>query len=628
MVSLVVVFVLVFGLVVLKQVDLQVLNPGRYNAWGLQQRMRTVALPAGRGSITDRNGEDLALSIPQTTIYADPATVDPAVAAPALAPLLHVDAAELQRRLSVKGSFTYVARQVDDLTAKAVENLKLKGIHTLTEARRFDPGGRMGLSLLGSTDIDGHGISGLESQYNGVLTGRPGELSLERAGGGGTIATGRQQLTPPRPGQDLMLTVDRSLQYETERVLGEQVKATGAKGGMVVVTRPSTGEIVALANMSRSSDTGEVTPSSNNAAVTTTFEPGSVAKVITVSGAVQEGEVTPQTTLQVPGQLQVADATFHDDEPHGTEAMTVSDIVAQSSNIGTIMVARQLGRDRLNQYLLRFGLGQRTSLDFPNEASGLLKSAEQWSGTDIGSVPIGQGISVTALQMLSAFNVIANGGVYVAPKLVAATVDPDGTRHPTPASTRHPVVSRQTAQSMQDMMVKVVQQGTGEKAALPGYVVAGKTGTARKPLPEGGYKDAQGNYHYVSTFAGFLPGGADLSIIVVMDEPTSSIYAADAAAPVFSRLASYAVRELRIPPTAGSPAGGSELVVDNQAPAAPVPNPDAGAATTGTATPGTTSPGSTGSTGSGTTGTSAAAGPDPARGRTTQPGARSGTGTG
>ena len=486
---------------------------------------------------------------------------------------------------------------MDDLTAAAVERLKLTGVHTVAEARRFDPSGQLGRSLLGATDIDGRGIAGLESQYDGDLSGRPGVLRIERAGGdGGTIATGRQQLTPARPGQDLMLTIDRSLQFETERTLGEQVKATGAKGGIVVVSRPSTGEILALANMTRNATTGEVAPSSNNAAVTTMFEPGSVNKVITVSAAVDQGEVSAATTLSVPGELQVADARFHDDEPHGVESLSVSDILAQSSNIGTIMLAKQLGRDRINQYLLRFGMGQKTALDFPNEAAGILKSAQEWSGTDIGSVPIGQGISVTAVQMLSAFNVIANGGVYVAPKLVAATIDPGGRRRPTPPSAQHRAISAPTAMAVQQMMEKVVKDGTGQKAAVPGYTVAGKTGTARKPLPEGGYQDAAGNYHYVSTFAGFVPGAqSDLSIIVVVDEPTSSIYAADVAAPVFARLASYTARQLHIPPSAAADpsTGETQIVVDNLAPPpAPAETGDPQAPAAMTVGPGTAATGS------------------------------------
>lgn len=594
LVSLMTVFVMVFGFVVLKQVDLQLLHPSRYNQWGMRQRLVSVALPAGRGSIIDRNGEDLALSIPQTTVYADPSKVDRRHAAQALAPVLHVPADQLLKQLSAPGSFVYVARQVDDATAKAVDDLKLGGVHTVTEARRFDPSGRLGLSLVGSTDTDGRGISGLEEQYDETLTGRAGKLSLERAGGdsGGTIATGRQQLTPPRPGHDVMLTLDRSLQYETERVLGEQVKATSAKGGIVVVSRPSTGEILALANMTRNPDTGEVTPSSNNAAATTMFEPGSVTKVITVSAAVEQGAVTPQTSLEVPGELQVADTRFQDDEPHGVQAMTVSDILAQSSNIGTIMLAKQLGKDRLNQYLLRFGMGRPTALAFPNEAAGILKSPGAWSGTDIGSVPIGQGISVTAVQMLSAFNTIANDGRYVAPKLVAATIDPDGTRHPTTPSAQHRVVSPSTARSVQDMMVQVVKAGTGAKAAVPGYTVAGKTGTARKPLPEGGYRDVFGNYHYVSTFAGFVSGSnADLSVIVVMDEPIGAFYAADVAAPVFSRLASYALRQLHIPPLASAvtSTGDAQIVVDNQAPPAP-PATDPNAVPAGATSPPVTDP--------------------------------------
>ncbi len=573
---------LVFAVAVGKLVDLQVVHPGRYNQWGIQQRLVSVTLPAGRGSLLDRNGQQMALSIPEHTVYVDPNEVtDPAGTARTLAPVLLKDPGVLERALRQPGRFVYLARQVDDATARRVTDLRQKGIHTIDEAKRFTPAGSLARSLVGQTDIDGKGISGLEAQYDRALTGRPGKLTVERSGDEGkgqrdTIATGRQQLSAARPGEDLVLTIDRSMQYESERVLGEQVKATGAKGGVAIVSRPSTGEVLAMANVSVDPATGNPVPSSDNKAATTTFEPGSVNKVITVSAAVESGEVAPDTSLYVPDHLQLYDTNFGEAEARPAGPMTVSDILAQSSNIGTILLAQKLGKARIDDNLRRFGLGQLSALHFPNEAAGLLRPPDKWSGTDIGSIPIGQGLSVTPIQMLSAFNVIANDGRYVAPKLVAATVDQHGVQHATKTSDSHQVVSAKTAAAVQQMMVEVVRHGTGTKAAVPGYTVAGKTGTARKPLDNGKYQDASGAYHYVSTFAGFVPGkGSDLSIIVVLDEPQGSVFAADVAAPVFQKLASYALRQFHIPP-AGSldpSTDATAVVVDNRAPPPPPPPP-------------------------------------------------------
>jgi cell division protein FtsI (penicillin-binding protein 3) len=229
--------------------------------------------------------------------------------------------------------------------------------------------------------------------------------------------------------------------------------------------------------------------------------------------------------------------------------MTVTDILANSSNIGTIMLGQKLGGERVDAYQRKFGFGQRTDLNFPNESAGLMLPLKSWSGTSIGTIPIGQGVAVTAVQMLEAFNVIANGGVYVEPKLVQATVSKDGTRHDTPAAASHRVVSARTAAQVRDMMEQVVIAGTGKQAAIDGYTVAGKTGTARKPQPNGGYQDGAGNYHYVTTFAGFVPAeDPQLSAIVVLDEPTATIFASGASAPVFSRISAYALRRFHIPP--------------------------------------------------------------------------------
>jgi cell division protein FtsI (penicillin-binding protein 3) len=304
-----------------------------------------------------------------------------------------------------------------------------------------------------------------------------------------------------------------------------------------------------MASMDKSPDGGAPVPSSYNKALTNVFEPGSANKIITMAAALEEGVTTPQSQLEVPDKLKVSDFTFTDHDPHATQLMTPTDILATSSNIGTIMLGQALGPERLDSYLHKFGFGNPTALSFPDESGGLLLPLNSWSGTSIATIPIGQGVAITALQMLQAFNVIANGGVYVEPKLVLATIDQHGKRHDTPAAGSHQVVSTPTANQVRDMMVAVVQQGTGKQAAIEGYTVGGKTGTARKPQPNGGYMDGAGHYHYVATFAGFTPAeDPTLSAIVAIDEPSNDIYASDVSAPVFSRIVSYALRRFEVPP--------------------------------------------------------------------------------
>lgn len=556
------VFCLMFAAVVVKLADVQVLNPERAVSRGLRQRLVSNVIPAGRGSILDRNGTELALSIPQQTVFADPAMVeDPARTAAQLSRLLMIDRARLLERLSGKGRFVLVAHTVPDPVADEVRALHLPGVGTFDEFKRYQPSGDVARSLLGGVSQDGtRGSSGLEAQFDAMLNGRPGEVTYERSGLGATIAGGRQRVVPARPGEDLVLSIDRAMQYETEQTLARYAVAAGAKGGMAIITKPGTGEILAMANVAvtpggKTGDPGAMKPTSNNLALTTVYDPGSVNKVITLSGALDSGIVRPDTTLDVPDSILIADHTFGDSHEHDTTKWSVTDILATSSNVGTIMIAKQLGPERLDRYLRSFGFGQPSGLGFPNESAGLMLDLADWSGTSIGAIPIGQGISVTALQMLAAYNVIANDGVYVAPRLVNATIGTDGRQRERPPSARRPVVSAETATMMRAMMAKVVSVGTGEKAAVPGYTVAGKTGTARKPVPDpmpgNGYMDRAGNYHYVATFAGFVPAeNPELSIIVVLDEPTSSIFASTVAAPAFSELARDALRRYQIPPAA------------------------------------------------------------------------------
>ncbi|MGH9261154.1 MAG: peptidoglycan D,D-transpeptidase FtsI family protein, partial [Acidimicrobiales bacterium] len=417
------------------------------------------------------------------------------------------------------------------------------------EQARFNPSGDLARALIGHVGVDNDGVSGIEQTYEEQLSGEPGHLVVERDLAGRTIPAGRHQIDPALPGDDLILTIDRNLQYAVENILSQQVGATGAKGGTAIVTNPQTGEVLALANEETDPATGVVGNTTKNVAVTDNYEPGSVNKVITLAAALEEGLVTPDQVIEVPSSLQVADHTYNDSHPG---SLTVTEVLSKSSNVGTIKIAQELGQERLHEYLGRFGFGRPTGLDLPHEVSGSVPDLDDWSGTSIGSIPIGHGISVTAMQMLFAYNVIANDGVYVPPTLVSATRDAAGERHPSARGESRRVVSPTTASQMRAMLTEVIANGTGEAAAIDGYVAAGKTGTARKPQPGGGYKDAAGNYHYISTFAGFLPADdPQLSIIVVIDEPTTSPYASQTAAPAFKEIGQYAARTMAVAPSSG-----------------------------------------------------------------------------
>ncbi|MFP5375527.1 MAG: peptidoglycan D,D-transpeptidase FtsI family protein, partial [Acidimicrobiia bacterium] len=535
-----------FLLLSARVVQVQGLEADRYSAFGESQRVRNVALPAERGSIFDRNGRDLALSVRQSTVTADPRLVtDPLAAAAALSPVLGLDPVVLQKRLTREASFVYLARRVDDAVAEQVKALALPGVSLVDEPERFRPAGDLALPVIGRVGTEHTGLSGLESQYERRLAGKPGRMIVERDPRGGDIPGGVRRFDPAARGDDLVLTLDRALQYETERALAARLVSSGAKAGTAVVMQARTGEVLALANLAAGDDGGPPRQAGKNLAVTDVFEPGSVNKVITISAALEEGEVRAQDVLEVPPTIKVADHVFKEHEPHPLARWSITDIMANSSNVGSIMVGQRLGKDRIDRYLRAFGFGRETGLGFPGESAGILLDPRKWSGTSIGTVPIGQGVAVTAMQMAGAYNAVANGGTWVAPSLVRATVDAEGRRQPPPPRRREQVVSARTAQQVTAMLSEVVRVGTGTLAAVDGYTVAGKTGTARKPK-EGARGYAEGAY--VSSFAGFVPAERpELTIVVVLDEPTP-IFGGLVAAPVFSEIAGYALRQFQVPP--------------------------------------------------------------------------------
>ena len=530
---------------------LQVVEPEQYVEWGRGQRFDTIELLGSRGDIVDRNGEQLAVSLPQRSFFADPAYVtDASAAADQLAPLLGLEVIDVYDRLTAASNFSWLSRQVTDELADTIESFAIAGVYSMEEPTRFNPAGAtLGAGMIGSVGIDSQGLSGLEFVYDEVLSGAPGEMILERDERGNTIPQGQIELQPATQGSDVVLTLDRALQFEVERILVDTVNDMAAKGAVAVVSDPRTGEILSSATVRRGDD-GVADVSIENHAATWTYEPGSIMKAITFAGILDSGVAEPETRMMVPDRVQIYDSVFADHDPHAPVDWSVSDIVTQSSNVGTVTWAQELGADRFEETIRSFGFGQPTGLDLPGETPGLMIRRDDYSGTTLAANALGQGISVTPIQMLSAFNVIANDGVYIAPRLVRDVIDSNG-RYQTPTEDdSRRVISQETARKMGLVLQNVVDAGTGRNAAIDGYDVAGKTGTARKAQPEGGYLDAAGNFHYVSSFIGFLPASdPQVSILIVVDEPTTTYYASAAAAPAFARIAQYALRHFQIPPT-------------------------------------------------------------------------------
>lgn len=567
MVGVLCVVVVAFAAIGVRLVDVQALGRDRYAQLGLDQRLRSVELAAERGSIFDRNGSDLAVSVQQETVFADARVIsDPAAYAAQLAPIVGADEGELTLQLAQDDkAFVYVARKVADDTAARVRELELPGIHFIPESKRFYPSGALAGPLLGFVGTDNDGLGGLESAYDDVLAGQPGEVVVERDPQGREIPNGERNVESSQRGDDLVLTIDQSLQYETERVLVEEVTDVGAAGGTAIVVDVQTGDVLAMATVDGATDDGPARPApatEPNRPVTDVYEPGSTNKVITVAGAIEEGRVTPGTWYEVPMELTIDDVVFEDVDSHPT-AMTVHDIVRESSNVGTILVGRTLGREHFDAYLRAFGFGSLTQVGFPGESPGIILPLSEYNDTSMASMPIGSGLAVTALQMLDVYVTLANDGATRPPRLVAATVGADGARTEEPMAPSEQVVSPETAAAMRAMLEAVVSDGTGSNAAIDGYRVAGKTGTARKPPYD------EPPFRYVASFAGFAPADAPrLATIVVLDEPGGSYYGGEVAAPAFSRIMQYALRLERVPPTDAAVPADDPAAIPEASPAA------------------------------------------------------------
>ena len=546
LVALFAVMLLLFGGIVVRLAFLQVADQGQYAALGLDQRERTFTLPAERGQILDREQTPLAITLDARDIYVNPTYVTaPYGEAAQIASLMGVKPKSLIPALTASGTFAFVARQVDADLAQQVADLGLPGIDLLPVAKRYYPSGPLAPQVLGFVGVDGDGLAGLESQYDAALRGIAGQQTQEYSAAGLPISTGTDALKEPVPGVNLVTTIERQMQYQVQSDLERAVRANGAKGGTVVVMDPSTGDVYAMASYPwfdpNHFSTCQADPGPcRNRALTDTFEPGSVNKIITAAAALQTGSVSVNQRFHVPAQRQVGRFEIHDSHVHPVETMTLGDIITQSSNIRSSMVADQGASDALASYMHRFGYGQTTGIGFPGEAAGSVPSA--WDEAILATASYGQGVAVTPMQMADVYATIANGGRWVEPRLVRGSEGPDGVFHAAPSSPSHEVVSPETAQMLSRMLAEVVQDGTGVEAQIPGYQVAGKTGTSRKIDDYGHYID-----RYMASFVGFLPAGRPRLVIAVSIDEPRTVYGGVAAAPLFSEIARYAIQRLGIP---------------------------------------------------------------------------------
>jgi cell division protein FtsI (penicillin-binding protein 3) len=535
-------FLVLLAAALARAVWLQVIKGPEYAAMAMRQHRETVIVPAARGTIVDRTGEPLAIGKLTTTIYANPRQVDDARNLTlAVGKHLGADPAELYPMLTDRSrGFVYVARKADPRKAEKLEKLGYAGLGFYPEELRFYPQGPVASQILGYAGLDNQGLEGLERSLEGTLAGKPGSQTIVKDPFGRALDV--VETKPETPGKDVRLTIDRQIQANAEEILAETVRHWSARSATAVVMDPQTGAVLAMATAPRFNANRFPTTRADrrrNRAVTDTYEPGSTFKLVTVAAGLQEGIVNPRSSFRLPPTLKVADRTIHEAHVRGTQRMTVRQIVEYSSNIGTITIAQRLGEGRLASWIDRFGFGQRTGIDFPGESAGFALPLDQWSGSTIGTVPIGHGIAVTPVQMARAYSVIANGGMLVRPHLIDRI---DGTNVAAKKGRR--VVSRGVAEQMLSMLRGVVVEGTGTQAAIPGYTVAGKTGTAAKIDPDGTYSTSR----YVASFVGLVPASKPKLVVMVMvDEPRGGIYGGDIAAPAFREIARFNLQYLEIP---------------------------------------------------------------------------------
>jgi cell division protein FtsI (penicillin-binding protein 3) len=545
-----VVLVALFLAVGKRAFNLQVGEAEHLRAMAEEQYLREVELPPRRGRILDRNGAELASTADVDSIYCNPRRLsDPADAARKLAHVLNMDRRELEKKLGQRRFFMWVKRKVTPDEAAAVKALNLPGLAFVKEPRRFYPNRTLAATVMGLAGSDGRGLDGVELALDKQLGGTTSSVVGIRDALGRDLAVDGLADAPPGVGADVVLTIDRYLTFVTERAIAEGQARTHAKDVVAIVMNPQTGELLAMASVPtfNPNDPAEAANGARNRAITDAYEPGSTMKTFTIAAALDAGVVRADERFDcLQGKMMVGKYSIHDTHPHGV--LTVAEVFKFSSNIGATKIARRLGRDGFADALGRFGFGHTTGVGLPGERAGVIRPVEKWGDIGFANVSFGQGLTVTPLQMVAGVSAIAAGGVYHAPRVVSRVVQPDGTVEIPASSTtsERRVMSESAARTMLTIMRGVTEEGgTAKQAAIDGYVVGGKTGTAQKV--------ANGHYDpnkWVSSFVGVVPIEAPrLAIIIVVDEPQGGHLGGAVAAPIFKEIAEQALRYLHVPPT-------------------------------------------------------------------------------
>ena len=539
-------FIALFAAAIARAAWIQGVEGSEYRADAQSQHAETVTVPGVRGAILDRNGRELAVSEDAASVFATPYQVeDPPRAAAKLAGILDGDETEILKQLSdPEAGFAYLARKVDLPTAQRVQDLNLAGIGLLPDSRRIYPEGELASQVVGTVGIDNQGLTGLEAYEDDILRGQDGEREIVRDALGEELE--RNTLDVSTTGADLRLTLDASIQARTEDVLDGIGRTYQPDGATAIVMDPQTSEILAMANWPAvdPTDLSTATPEDlQNMATGFTFEPGSTFKAFTVAGALEEKLVEPTTMFDLPPTLQVADRVIEESHARGYVSLSVADILAQSSNVGAVMIGQLLnekrGADAFDTWIRRFGFGAPTGVDFPGEEQGIVVDPKDYSGSTMGNLPIGQGLSVTPMQMVAAYAAIANGGILRAPRLVQSE-----SGVPVSADPGERVISERNAAKLREMLKGVLEAGgTASAVKVPGYVLAGKTGTAQKVV-DGAYSETE----FVASFIGFAPADDPrLLVSIVVDNPKGDYYGGTVAAPAFGEIAKFALPYLGVP---------------------------------------------------------------------------------
>ncbi|MEK6633279.1 MAG: penicillin-binding protein 2, partial [Nitrospirota bacterium] len=529
-------------------VNLQVLQAAELTAKADRQHQKTVSLEGARGTIVDRHGKVLAMNMEVPSVFGIPTALEsPAKTARSLSPVLHVRTDELEKKLRQDRSFVWLARKLDPEQGHRLEHMPMEGIGLVMEGRRFYPKGPLLAHVLGFAGMDGEGLEGIERRYESQLHGEKRVVILQRDAMGRTVFPKGQAEQVPAAGHSLVITIDEVIQYIAEKELEEAVTKARAKSGTVIVLDPQTGAVLALAISPRFDPNAVAALTADrwrNRALTDAYEPGSTMKALVAAAALEEKVMKPSTMLYGEnGRMTIANTVIHDHEKLGW--MTFAQVIQKSSNIGAAKTGMALGDQRLYRYLQAFGFGQKTEIDLPGEAGGLVKHPREWGRRSLASISMGQEIGVTPIQMVSAVAALANGGVLMKPYVVSEVRDAQGKplRQILPQVKRR-VVSPETARTVTSILEGVVTDGTGAKAAIPGFRVAGKTGTAQKIDPRTG---AYSSTLFVGSFVGFVPAdNPRLAMIVVIDEPQGESWGGTVAAPVFRRVGEQVLNYLGV----------------------------------------------------------------------------------